>query len=150
MQAKKPKELNIRRDKGFDCMTTILIVEDNELNRKLFRDLLLTQHYRVVDIAQGEIACKTALECKPDLILMDIQLQGVSGFDVIYEMKAHDELKDIPIIAVTAFAMKDDEARILASGCDAYIAKPISIDPFLAKIKSLLKVKNRVRLEGVE
>ncbi len=119
----------------------ILIVEDNELNLKLFRDLLETNNFDVVDTKDGLVAFDLVLSSMPDLILMDIQLHGISGFDIIKRIKQDDELRRIPIIAVTAFAMKDDEERILRSGCEAYISKPISIGPFLETINSFLTRK---------
>lgn len=117
----------------------ILIVEDNELNLKLFKDLLEAQGYTVVETRDGLEALQLARDSMPDLILMDIQLHGVSGFDIIQKIKAEEAMKDIPIIAVTAFAMKDDKERILESGCEAYIAKPISIGPFLEVIEEFLQ-----------
>jgi len=127
-----------------DCMAKsknkILIVEDNELNLKLFRDLLIANGYDVLGTKDGSEAIEMANTLVPDLILMDIQLHGVSGFDVIKQIKNNDKVKHIPIIAVTAFAMKDDKERILEAGCQAYIAKPISIGPFLEVIKDFMKV----------
>lgn len=116
----------------------ILIVEDNELNLKLFRDLLLSNGFDVSETRDGLEAIRLVREVMPDLILMDIQLHGVSGFDIIQKLKADKKLKDIPIIAVTAFAMKDDKEKILESGCEAYIAKPISIGPFIEVINEFL------------
>lgn len=116
----------------------ILIVEDNELNLKLFKDLLESNRYQVVDTRDGLEAFDLAKRSNPDLILMDIQLHGISGFDIIKQLKGDAEMKHVPIIAVTAFAMKDDEERILQSGCEAYISKPISIGPFLETIKGFL------------
>ena len=92
----------------------IVIVEDNELNMKLFRDLLTN-----------------IKKVKPNLILMDIQLQRISGYDIISKIKKNICLSQIPIVAVSAFAMKDDQERIMASGCDAYLSKPISIKIFM-------------------
>lgn len=117
---------------------TILIVEDNELNMKLFNDLLESIGYNIVQTASGLNAVDLAREHKPDLILMDIQLPEVSGLEVTKWLKADDELKSIPVIAVTAFAMKGDEEKILQGGCEAYISKPISINKFLATVKSFV------------
>lgn len=117
----------------------VLIVEDNELNLKLFKDLLETHGFDVVDTRDGVEAFDLARRSNPDLILMDIQLHGISGFDIIKRLKKDEEMKSIPIIAVTAFAMKDDEEKILQSGCEAYISKPISIGPFLETINSFLE-----------
>jgi len=118
---------------------TVLIVEDNELNLKLFTDLLQAQGYRVISTQDGMAALDMARAEKPDLILMDIQLPEVSGIDVTKWLKADDELKDIPVIAVTAFAMKGDEEKIRASGCEAYISKPISVSHFLETVSDFLK-----------
>ncbi len=118
---------------------TVLIVEDNELNLKLFTDLLQAQGYRVISTQDGMAALDMARAERPDLILMDIQLPEVSGIDVTKWLKADDELKDIPVIAVTAFAMKGDEEKIRASGCEAYISKPISVSHFLETVSEFLR-----------
>lgn len=111
-------------------MNKVLIVEDNELNLKLFHDLLLIQNYEVIISKDGiGILAIVKLE-RPDIILMDIQLSGISGIDVIRELKDDPETVGIPIIAITAFAMKNDEAKISESGCDMYLSKPVSIDLF--------------------
>jgi len=122
-----------------DRTHTVLIVEDNELNLKLFTDLLQAQGYRVVSTQDGMAALDMARAEKPDLILMDIQLPEVSGIDVTKWLKADEELKGIPVIAVTAFAMKGDEEKIRASGCEAYISKPISVSHFLQTVSEFLK-----------
>jgi two-component system cell cycle response regulator DivK len=116
----------------------ILIVEDNELNLKLFRDLLSANGYDTLETKDGVEAVSLTRNMQPDLILMDIQLPEISGLDITQKIKADPELKHIPIIAVTAFAMKDDEEKILAAGCEAYISKPISIEHFLTTIKQFL------------
>ncbi|MEP3264153.1 MAG: response regulator [Hyphomicrobiales bacterium] len=116
----------------------VMIVEDNELNMKLFHDLLHSQGYETVEINNGLLALDLAREHQPDLILMDIQLPEVSGLDVTKWLKEDDELKDIPVIAVTAFAMKGDEERIRNGGCEAYISKPISISIFLETVRSYI------------
>ena len=110
---------------------TVLIVEDNDLNAKLFRDLLQSRGHRIVHTREGMEAAALALREKPDLVLMDIQLPEVSGYDVIQQFKATETLKYIPIIAITAFAMKGDEEKIRGSGCDDYLSKPISVGTFL-------------------
>ena len=117
---------------------TVLIVEDNELNMKLFNDLLEASGYRTLQTRNGFEAIDLARKHRPDLILMDIQLPEVSGLDVTRWIKEDDELKSIPIIAVTAFAMKGDEERIRAGGCEAYISKPISVTKFLETIRHYL------------
>jgi two-component system cell cycle response regulator DivK len=121
-----------------DTVKTVLIVEDNELNMKLFNDLLETQGYRVVQIDNGGEAMEAVRTHRPDLILMDIQLPGKSGLEVTKELKADPELGSIPIIAVTAFAMKSDEERIRAGGCEDYLAKPITVPTFLQTVKRYL------------
>jgi two-component system cell cycle response regulator DivK len=118
---------------------TVLIVEDNELNMKLFHDLLDAHGYRTVQTRNGMEALELARKHRPDLILMDIQLPEVSGLEVTKWLKEDDELRSIPIVAVTAFAMKGDEERIRAGGCEAYISKPISVSEFLATVKQFLK-----------
>ena len=117
---------------------TILIVEDNELNMKLFNDLLEAHNYNILKTRDGMEALKIAREHKPDLILMDIQLPEVSGLEVTKWIKEDDNLKSIPVIAVTAFAMKGDEEKIREGGCEAYIAKPISVGHFLETVQKFL------------
>ena len=117
---------------------TVLIVEDNELNMKLFHDLLEAHGYETLQTRDGIDALKLAREHKPDLILMDIQLPEVSGLEVAKWIKEDDELKSIPIVAVTAFAMKGDEENIKQGGCEAYIAKPISVARFLETVEHFL------------
>jgi len=118
---------------------TILIVEDNELNMKLFNDLLESQGHRIVQTRDGLTALDLARAHHPDLILMDIQLPEVSGIEVTKWLKEDDTLKHIPVIAVTAFAMKGDEQKIREGGCEAYISKPISVMNFLQTINGFLE-----------
>jgi len=125
-------------DKGILMSKTILIVEDNELNMKLFHDLLEAQGYGILQTKDGMEALKIARDKRPDLILMDIQLPEVSGLEVTKWIKEDDNLKSIPVIAVTAFAMKGDEEKIREGGCEAYIAKPISVANFLATVQKFL------------
>ena len=113
---------------------TVMIVEDNELNMKLFNDLLESRGYAVIQTRNGMEALDLARAHQPDLILMDIQLPEVSGLVVTKWLKDDDELAHIPVIAVTAFAMKGDEERILQGGSDGYISKPISVSHFLETI----------------
>ena len=114
---------------------TVLIVEDNELNAKLFHDLLDAYGYKTLQTKSGAEALKLAREHKPNLILMDIQLPEVSGLEVTRWLKDDDELRSIPVVAVTAFAMKGDEERIKQGGCEAYLSKPISIMTFLETVR---------------
>ncbi len=117
---------------------SVLIVEDNELNMKLFRDLLEAHGYATIETRNGLDALGLAREHHPDLIIMDIQLPEVSGLEVTKWLKDDDELCDIPVIAVTAFAMKGDEERIRRGGCEAYIAKPISIGFFIDTVRRFI------------
>ena len=117
---------------------TVLIVEDNELNMKLFHDLLEAHDIGTLETRNGKDVMDIAREKKPDLILMDIQLPEISGLDITKMMKADDELKSIPIIAVTAFAMKGDEEKIRESGCEDYISKPISVVSFIETVRKYL------------
>ena len=107
---------------------TVLIVEDNALNMKLFGDLLEARGYATLRASEGNDALAISSRTRPDLVLMDIQLPGLSGMEVTRRLKADPALRDIPVVAVTAFALRGDEARILESGCSAYVAKPVSID----------------------
>ncbi|WP_310619505.1 response regulator [Flexibacterium corallicola] len=118
---------------------TVLIVEDNELNMKLFNDLLEAHGYATLKSRNGIEALDLARSHTPDLILMDIQLPEVSGLEVTKWIKEDEALKNIPIIAVTAFAMKGDEERIRQGGCEAYISKPISVGKFLQTVRSFLE-----------
>jgi two-component system cell cycle response regulator DivK len=117
---------------------TVLIVEDNELNMKLFHDLLDAHGYKTLQTRNGMDALALAREHRPDLILMDIQLPEVSGLEVTKWLKEDDQLRQIPVVAVTAFAMKGDEERIREGGCEAYISKPISVTMFLDTVKQFI------------
>lgn len=121
----------------------ILIVEDNELNMKLFNDLLEAHGYETVTTRDGTQAVGIAIAEHPDLILMDIQLPEVSGLDITRQIKENDDLKHVPIIAVTAFAMKGDEDKIRESGCNGYVSKPISISTFIETIRSHLDAEEQ-------
>ncbi len=114
---------------------TVLVVEDNELNMKLFHDLLEANGYEILQTRDGLEALRMARQYRPDLILMDIQLPEVSGLEVTKWIKEDDTLKSIPVVAVTAFAMKGDEQKIREGGCEAYIAKPISVTDFLETVR---------------
>jgi two-component system cell cycle response regulator DivK len=116
----------------------VLIVEDNELNMKLFHDLLDAQGYATLQTREGLQALALAREHRPDLILMDIQLPEISGLEVTKWLKEDADLASIPVVAVTAFAMKGDEERIREGGCEAYISKPISVSHFLDTIRRLI------------
>jgi two-component system cell cycle response regulator DivK len=129
-----------RAGAGTESMTkTILIVEDNELNMKLFHDLLEAHGYATIETRNGVEALDLARRHKPDLILMDIQLPEVSGLEITKWIKEDDELRSIPVVAVTAFAMKGDEERIREGGCEAYLSKPISVSKFLETVRHFVK-----------
>jgi len=117
---------------------TVLIVEGNELNMKLFNDLLEAHGYQTIQTRNGMDALPLARKHRPSLILMDIQLPEVSGLDVTKWLKEDDALKSIPVVAVTAFAMKGDEQRIREGGCEAYISKPIAVGSFLETIQKFV------------
>lgn len=116
----------------------ILIVEDNDLNLKLFRDLLDAHGYETFETKDGTEVLAITRNVRPDLILMDIQLPEISGLDITKRLKADHDVRHIPVIAVTAFAMKDDEEMILSAGCEAYMSKPISIPTFIATVQKFL------------
>jgi two-component system cell cycle response regulator DivK len=120
---------------GQHASRKVLVVEDNVLNMKLFNDLLEANGYTVLQAKNGLEALRIAGMDRPDLILMDIQLPEVSGLEVTERLKADEELRDIPIIAVTAFAMRGEEEKIRRAGCDGYLTKPISITGFLQVIE---------------
>lgn len=138
LPAPKPQRAGTNSKDRAAQAKTVLIVEDNELNMKLFNDLLEAHGYNTVQTRNGMDALALAREHRPDLILMDIQLPEVSGLDVTKWLKEDDELRHIPVIAVTAFAMKGDEERIREGGCEAYISKPISVGMFLDTIRQFI------------
>jgi two-component system cell cycle response regulator DivK len=121
------------------AIKTVLVVEDNDLNMKLFHDLLEAHGYNILQTKDGMEALQLARQHRPDLILMDIQLPEVSGLEVTKWLKEDDKLKSIPVIAVTAFAMKGDEEKIREGGCEAYIAKPISVTNFLQTVERFIE-----------
>ncbi|SFO91698.1 two-component system, cell cycle response regulator DivK [Qipengyuania nanhaisediminis] len=116
----------------------ILVVEDNDLNRKLFCDVLKANGHEVVPVADGNNVIATARKFAPDLVIMDIQLPGVSGVDLIAELKDNGDLAKVPVLAVTAYAGKGDEERIRGAGAEDYLAKPVSIGPFMAAVRRLV------------
>lgn len=117
---------------------TALIVEDNALNLKLMRDLLEASGIATLQTKDGREALDLVRQHRPDVILMDIQLPDVSGLDVTRWLKADEELRKIPVIAVTALALRGDEERVREAGCDAYITKPISVTNFLEVVRRFL------------
>lgn len=117
----------------------ILVVEDNDLNRKLFCDVLRASGFEVEPVADGELALNTARAFDPDLAIMDIQLPNISGLDLIAQMSRDSQLSNVPVLAVTAYAGKGDEERIRAAGAASYLAKPVSIGPFMAAVRKLVE-----------
>src|ERR1700712_667034 len=117
---------------------TVLIVEDNELNMKLFNDLLESRGCLIIQTRSGVEAVELTRKHRPDLILMDIQLPEVSGLQVTQWIKADPSLRHIPVIAITAFAMKGDEEKIRQGGCEAYLSKPISVVKFLETVRNFI------------
>jgi two-component system, cell cycle response regulator DivK len=116
----------------------ILVVEDNEMNMQLFEYLLEESGFEIVKATTGEEALKLATSEKPDLILMDIHLPGMDGLSVVRELKAGGEMEGIPILALTAHAMRGDKDRFLQAGCDGYISKPIDVKTFIPSIRQFL------------
>jgi two-component system, cell cycle response regulator DivK len=116
----------------------ILIVEDNEKNRKLARDVLTHRGYRVAEAETGEDGVRLAAELRPDLVLMDIQLPGMNGIDALRRLRGDSATRDIPVMAVTASAMTHDRQKIMAAGFDGYQSKPISMRPFVEAVEQLL------------
>lgn len=118
----------------------ILIVEDNALNMKLLRDLLEASGYETIATAEGGAALALARVHQPALILMDLQLPDISGFEAVKQLKADAQTRAIPVVAVTAFALLGDEEKALASGCDGYVSKPIALGDFLDKVRRFIGV----------
>jgi two-component system cell cycle response regulator DivK len=116
----------------------VLVVEDNELNLKLFCDLLRAHEFETEPVRDGREAVERARAFSPNLIVMDIQLPYVSGYDLILQIKADEDLGKTPIMAVTAYAGREDEDRIRAAGADAYVSKPISVARFVEEVNALL------------
>jgi len=116
----------------------ILVVEDEEDNRKILRDLLTNAGFEMIEAEDGEKGVAAAIRERPDLILMDMQLPVLDGYEATRRIKARPELKSVPIIAVTSYALRGDENKVIAAGCDGYVPKPFSPRALLAKIKQLL------------
>lgn len=116
----------------------ILVVEDDEKTLKLLRDILLAFSYKVIEATDGKQAVKQAIEGKPDLITMDMQLPGISGIDATRMIKSNPGTRHIPIIAITADAMKGQDRVVIEAGCDAHVSKPFDIDKLIEKISSFL------------
>jgi two-component system cell cycle response regulator DivK len=116
----------------------ILVVEDQEDNRRIMRDLLTSVGYEVIEAVTGEEGVATAESQRPDLILMDIQLPGLDGYEATRQIKANPDLEHIPIIVVTSYALSGDDVKAFEAGCDAYVSKPFSPRELLAKIREFL------------
>ncbi|SRR5258708_2831739 len=116
----------------------ILIVEDNELNMRLLNDVLEAHGYDIRQSAEGKPVLALTRQFRPHLILMDIQLPDISGLDACRELKADPETRDIPVVAVTAFAMAGDESKARAAGCEGYITKPIRLSEFLETVEQFM------------
>lgn len=129
-------------DAGRAVTKRIMVVEDNDLNRKLFCDVLKANGFEVEPVADGNMVLEIARSIAPDLIIMDIQLGGVSGVDLIAATRRDAALRDIPVLAVTAFAAKGDEERIRSAGAAGYLSKPVSISPFMNAVRELLPVES--------
>lgn len=114
-----------------------LVVEDNELNLKLFCDLLRAHGYAAEPVRDGREAVERARAFRPDVIVMDIQMPHVTGYDILLELKADPDLRSIPVMAVTAYSGRDDEDRIRAAGAKAYVSKPISLQRFMNEVRAL-------------
>ena len=121
------------------CVARILIVEDNALNIKLFCDLLAAHGHQPQAVTDSRLALDAAREFRPDLVITDIQLPHVSGLELIRLLKADQELKSVPIMAVTAYSAQGDEERIRAAGAQAYVSKPISVVKFVEQVTALLE-----------
>ena len=120
-------------------MNTILIVEDNEKNMKLARDVLQAKGYTTLEATTGEDGVRVAIEKKPDLVLMDIQLPGIDGIEALRQVRADPACAAIPIVAFTASVMQSDRSQIQAAGFDGFLSKPINLKEFLETIKRLLE-----------
>ncbi len=118
--------------------TRILVVEDQEDNRRILRDLLTSAGYEVLEALTGEAGVLAAETQRPDLILMDIQLPGLDGYEATRRIKGNPALRPIPIIAVTSYALSGDEVKAREAGCDAYVTKPFSPRALLAKVREYL------------
>lgn len=123
-------------------MSKVLVIEDNPLNLKLFEDLLSILKCEVISSTTGKNAYELCKNTNPDLILMDIQLDGISGIDIIKRVKADKLLKKIPLVAISAYALKNEEEKIIDSGCDKYMSKPVSIEDFFDTVKFYLNKEN--------
>ncbi len=117
----------------------VLVIEDHEDNRRIVRDLLTSRGYDIVEAATAADGVQLAIAQRPDLILMDIDLPDIDGYEATRRLKADPALRSIPVVAVTSYALSGDEARAMAAGCEAYVAKPFSPRALLAKVQELVR-----------
>jgi len=117
---------------------TILVVEDHEDNRRIMRDLLMSSGYEVIEAVTGEEGVTAAETYRPDLILMDVQLPGMDGYEATRRIKANPDLQKVPIIVVTSYALSGDDVKAFEAGCDAYVTKPYSPRELLARVRKFL------------
>jgi two-component system cell cycle response regulator DivK len=127
-----------REAKGLIMNKTILVIEDHEDNRRIMRDLLTSSGYEVIEAVTGEEGVTAAETHRPDLILMDVQLPGLDGYEATRLIKANPNLQSIPIIVVTSYALSGDDVKAFEAGCDAYVTKPYSPRELLARIRKFL------------
>jgi two-component system, cell cycle response regulator DivK len=121
----------------------VLVIEDYDDNRRIIREVLTSAGFEVIEAVTGEAGVASARQCQPDLILMDIQLPELDGYEATRQIKAHAELRDVPIIAVTSYALSGDDERARAAGCAAYVTKPFSPRQLLATVKEHLEAAAR-------
>ena len=119
-------------------MKRILVVEDTPDNRQIMRDLLTSAGFEVIEAGDGANGVEAAMRYQPELILMDMQLPGIDGYEATRRIKAHPETHRIPVVAVTSYALSDDASKARAAGCNGYVAKPFSPRQLLATVRSLL------------
>jgi two-component system cell cycle response regulator DivK len=124
-------------------VSTILVIEDHEENRRILRDLLASAHYEMIEAVTGEDGLRLAEAHRPAVVLMDIQLPGLDGYEVTRRLKANPSLQHIPIIAVTSYALSGDDLKAFEAGCDAYFAKPYDPMALLAKIREYVALDGR-------
>jgi len=124
---------------------TILVVEDNALNMKLVRSLFKMSKYAIIEAVDAETGIQLARECRPDLILMDIQLPGIDGLSATRIIKEDPSLKNVKILALTSYAMEGDDKKAREAGCDGYIIKPIDTKNFLKTIDTFLNVEREIQ-----
>src|SRR5438067_297588 len=136
----RPQDFNKRKmpDQDTQKSKTILVVEDDQLNMKLWNDILEAQGYLLLKTAFGVEAVEIARNRQPDLILLDIQLPDISRFEVVRRLKANEVTRSIPVIALTALARKEHEQQALESGCDGYISKPVNVVEFLRNVATFI------------